>query len=83
MAAQHRLGRPIDSGLHVYTNWEPLMKQRTHHPQLDPFAWAHRKIEYSPDMCARSLDIMARTCTVGYAYNAPLAKLRDWARKLV
>jgi dTDP-4-amino-4,6-dideoxygalactose transaminase len=82
-AAQHKLGRPIDSGLHVYTNWEPLMKQRTHHPKLNPFAWAHRKIEYSHDMCARSLDIMARTCSVGFAYNAPLAKLRDWAKTLV
>ena len=82
-AAQHKLGRPIDSGLHVYTNWDPLMNQRTHHPKLNPFTWAHRKIEYSPDMCSRSLDIMARTCGVGFAYNAPLAKLRDWARTLV
>jgi hypothetical protein len=26
---------------------------------------------------------MARTCSVGFAYNAPLARLRGWARTLV
>ncbi|MBM4049639.1 MAG: aminotransferase, partial [Planctomycetes bacterium] len=82
-AAQHKLSRPIDSGMHVYTNWEPLMNQRVHHPKLNPFAWAHRKIEYSKDMCARSLDIMARTCRVGFSYDAPLRKLRDWAKTLL
>ncbi len=82
-AVRHGLSRPIDSGLHVYTNWEPLLNQRTHHPLLNPFAWARRKIEYSKDMCSRSLDIMARTVTVGFAYNAPLARLREWARTLL
>jgi len=82
-AAQHGCGRPIDSGLHVYTNWVPLMEQRFHHPKMNPFNWAHRKIEYTDDMCARSLDIMARSCGIGFSYNEPMPKLRRRARAMV
>jgi dTDP-4-amino-4,6-dideoxygalactose transaminase len=62
--------RPIDSGRHVYTNWEPIMRQRgAHTEELNPFRWAKRPIVYSDDMCSRSLDILARTVNLSVPYS--------------
>ncbi len=56
---------PIDSGKHVYTNWTPLLEKRMgHHPALNPFHHplnAGLRTEYSPDMCPRTLNLLART----------------------
>src|ERR1019366_5806743 len=40
---QHQglVSRPIDSGRHVYPNWQPLLEQNVVHPKLNPYAWAH------------------------------------------
>ncbi|MDE2698925.1 MAG: DegT/DnrJ/EryC1/StrS family aminotransferase, partial [Gemmatimonadota bacterium] len=60
---------PIDTGRHVYTRWDPIMrKQGAHHPALDPFNLPQNKalnIEYSMDMCPRSLDILSRAVLIG------------------
>ena len=60
--------RPLDTGRHVYTRWEPILRQQgAHHPALDPFEIpANRKcrVAYSHDMCARSLDILGRAVLV-------------------
>lgn len=71
-----------DSSKHLYTNWEPILQKRTFHPKMNPWAWAKRDISYSPDMCARTLDILDRTCivTLGLRYPTPLMALI--ARKL-
>lgn len=53
-----------DNSKHVYTNWEPILSQRAFHPKMNPWAWANRPIEYSADMCAKSLDILERTCRI-------------------
>lgn len=56
---------PIDSGKHVYTNWTPVFEKRVgHHPDVNPFN--HPKNQglrqnYTPDMCAKTLDILKRT----------------------
>jgi len=76
------VGRPIDTGRHVYTNWEPLLSQNVFHPKMNPYKWAHRRIRYTKDMCTRSLDIMARTCHVRFAWDQPLAEVRALGRKL-
>lgn len=71
-----------DSSKHLYTNWEPILQKRTFHPKMNPWAWAKREITYSPDMCARTLDILDRTCivTLGMRYPTPL--MARVARKL-
>ena len=75
--------RPIDTGRHVYSNWEPLLNQNVFHPKMNPYRWAHRKITYSKEMCARSLEIMARTCHVPFACNTPLAEIRRLGKTLL
>jgi dTDP-4-amino-4,6-dideoxygalactose transaminase len=66
--AQVSVWLPIDSGKHVYTNWDPLLSGRgAHHPALNPFNLPQNKglrINYSKDMCLKTLDILARTAYI-------------------
>lgn len=59
---------PIDTGRHVYTRWDPIMrKQGAHHPDLNPYNLEANKkleVEYSEDMCSRSLEILSRSVLV-------------------
>ena len=61
--------RPIDTGRHVYTNWDPIMnKQAAHHPSLNPYLLKENrdaKAEYTTETCARSLDVLKRAVLVG------------------
>lgn len=75
----HRL---IDTGRHVYTNWLPVMTKRFAHPSLNPYAWAHRPIEYATDSCPTTLEILARTCTVGLPPVLPPAVFKLFARRM-
>jgi dTDP-4-amino-4,6-dideoxygalactose transaminase len=69
-----RADTPIDSGRHVYTNWEPVMNQRgAHHPDLDAYNLAEVPVTYSEDMCPTTLDVLARTV---YLYTDP-TRARD------
>lgn len=66
--AQLGVWLPIDSGKHVYTNWDPLLSGRgAHHPALNPFNLPLNKglrINYSKDMCPKTLNILARTAYI-------------------
>ena len=58
---------PLDSGKHVYSNWDPLMQRRAaHHPLLDPLhaTEAGRAQKYTPDMLPVTLEHLARTVNV-------------------
>ncbi len=56
---------PIDSGRHVYSNWEAIMAKRgSYHPALDAFRRPENsksKARYEPDMCPKTLEILSRT----------------------
>jgi len=58
----------IDMGKHVYTKWEPLrMKRISHHPDMNPFNFAKNqglRIDYSDEVCSRTLDILRRSVYV-------------------
>jgi dTDP-4-amino-4,6-dideoxygalactose transaminase len=74
--------RLIDTGRHVYTNWQSINAQRPVHPLLDPYAWAHRPIEYAPDACPATLDILSRSCTVELAPELPMPAFRAATRAM-
>jgi dTDP-4-amino-4,6-dideoxygalactose transaminase len=61
-------GLPIDSGKHVYSNWSPILEHRgAHHPAMDPFLLPSNRglrMDYAPDMCPRTLDLLKRTVFV-------------------
>ncbi|HEY3396643.1 MAG TPA: DegT/DnrJ/EryC1/StrS family aminotransferase [Armatimonadota bacterium] len=59
-------GSPINSGRHVYSNWEAIMTQRgSHNEGLNPFRSGECDWVYAPDMCPQTLDVLARTVNVG------------------
>ncbi len=60
---------PLDTGKHVYTNWTQIMERRgALHPAMDPFRMRENQglqMDYSADMCPKTLDILARTLYLG------------------
>jgi dTDP-4-amino-4,6-dideoxygalactose transaminase len=82
-ATQSGVERLIDTGRHVYTNWVPIMTQRTFHERMNPWKWANREITYSNDMCSRTLEILARTCHVFLGARFPLALMQLRAKMLL
>lgn len=59
---------PIDTGKHVYTNWTQIMEKRgALHPAMDPFKMKENEglqMDYTMDMCPKTLDLLARTAYV-------------------
>ena len=53
----------IDTGRHVYTEWDPVLAQRgAPHPALNPYTLkANAKCRKNQDMNMKSLDILRRT----------------------
>ncbi len=74
MDAPVGLSSPIDSGLHVYTNWTVLLEQcGGHHPAINPFLLPANKechLEIKNEDCLVTLDYMARTGLIGIGLNA-------------
>jgi dTDP-4-amino-4,6-dideoxygalactose transaminase len=60
---------PIDTGKHIYTNWTQIMEKRgALHPAMDPFLMQENQglqMNYTMDMCPKSLDLLSRTLYVG------------------
>ncbi len=61
-------GLPIDSGRHVYSNWEAFMSRRAMHTDaMNPFnhpANAGSSVNYTQDMLPRTLDLLKTTALV-------------------
>lgn len=70
-----RADTPIDSGRHVYTNWEPILQKKgSHHPAFDAYQLAEQPVEYSKDMCPITLDVLSRTA---FLYTDPQRERAD------
>jgi 8-amino-3,8-dideoxy-alpha-D-manno-octulosonate transaminase len=54
------LYRPDDVDYHVYAHWSPILGQRTWSANGGPWRWHERKVDYAPDMCPRTLDLLGR-----------------------
>ncbi|MFW6062518.1 MAG: DegT/DnrJ/EryC1/StrS family aminotransferase [Planctomycetota bacterium] len=74
--------RPIETDRHVYTNWEPIIAQRAHHPEMNPWHKANRTIQQDADCCPRTLDVLARTVCIHVPYQATVQEARELADKL-
>ena len=57
-----RMVIPFYLGKHVYHDWEPIMNKRgAAHPLMNPYEMEINKgVEYSPDMCQKSLEILKK-----------------------
>lgn len=56
------------TGRHTYTEWDQiLIREGAAHPAMNPYlmpANAQCRMDYSPDMCAKSLEILNRTVMI-------------------
>lgn len=52
--------RPDHVDYHVYAHWSPILGQRTWSANGGPWRWPEGNVEYSPDMCPRSVDLLGR-----------------------
>lgn len=75
--------RPFDTGRHVYSNWEAILKQTTHHPKWNPWQMARRKIKQTANGCPRTLDILKWTVVVGVPFGKTLPQVRTLARQML
>ena len=80
---KHEINLLIESGRHVYTNWDPLMEQRSFHPKMNPFNWTQRKIIYTKDMCKETLDILSRSMNIGIPYSLNKKDIKAYAKKMI
>lgn len=57
------------TGRHVYTEWDQILGKRgAAHPAMDPFQFPQNtgcRMDYTPEMCPRSLEILSRTVMIG------------------
>jgi len=76
----------VKTGRHVYTEWAPILAHKgAHHPALNPYLLKENKgcrMNYSPDMCARSLDILSRTVMISTHPNRKRADVTAIIRKI-
>jgi dTDP-4-amino-4,6-dideoxygalactose transaminase len=74
--------RLIDTGRHLYPNWQSITSKQPSDPRRDPYASAARAIDYPPDACPETLEILARTCAVEVAPELPTAAFRVVLRRM-
>jgi 8-amino-3,8-dideoxy-alpha-D-manno-octulosonate transaminase len=46
---------------HVYAHWAPILNKRTWSEQGGPWRWHDGPVDYAPDMCPQTLDLLGRT----------------------
>lgn len=67
------LNSPIDSGLHVYTNWKVLLeRQGGFCPAMNPYLRRENqrcRMTITPGSCSKTLEILARTGCIGININ--------------
>ena len=77
---------PIDTGRHVYTRWDPILrKQGAHHPALNPYnlpANRKLKVKYTLDMCKDSLDILSRSVLIPMHPDNLKGRVREIGRAI-
>ena len=76
---------PIDTGKHVYSNWDVIMERRgAAHPLMDPFRMAVNRVpDYRPDMCPRTLDLLARSAHIGISPDWTEADIEQRAAQIL
>lgn len=73
------VNRLIDTGRHIYTNWEPIMEQRTIDPRRNP--WTDHSIDYR-DSCPETIRILERTCSISLDPDVPMPAMRRIAASI-
>jgi dTDP-4-amino-4,6-dideoxygalactose transaminase len=81
-AASRGITRLIDTGRHVYTNWESLQGWQPMHPKFDPYAWARASAKIGPESCPKTVEILSRTCLIPLRPEFPTVVYRTWLTRM-
>ena len=73
---------PFDTGIHVYSRWEPILAQRgASDPRRNPYNLTKKKYRYSQDMCPQTLEVLGSTLFISTDYSRTPAQHRALGRK--
>jgi 8-amino-3,8-dideoxy-alpha-D-manno-octulosonate transaminase len=61
------LYRPDEVDYHIYAHWSPILGQRTWSANGGPWRWHEGKVEYTTDMCPRTLDLLGRAVHLDFS----------------
>lgn len=75
--------RLIDTGRHVYTNWQSLVSMRTFHDGFNPWQWTSAVPDFSPGACPKTLDVLSRSCAIELAPEVPSLAYRYLSKGIV
>lgn len=67
---------------HVYPHWSPILHQRTWSPGGGPWRNHPRKVEYTPEMCPRTLDLLSRAVHIDVSPELTSENLEELADAL-
>jgi dTDP-4-amino-4,6-dideoxygalactose transaminase len=74
------------TGRHTYTEWDPILdKAGGHHPAMNPFRFPQNKgcrMNYTKDMCPRTLEILGRTVMIGLHPDRTAAQVDQLIEKI-
>jgi dTDP-4-amino-4,6-dideoxygalactose transaminase len=76
------LYHPDRSDYHIYRHWAPILNKRTWSERGGPWRWHPRKVEYAPDMCPRSLDLLGRAVHIDVSPELSGAQVEEVAEAL-
>lgn len=69
---------PIDTGRHVYCNWEAVLQKRgAHCDQRNPYKATDCKVSYDREMCPSTLSILSKTVYITLSAARPLKELEN------
>lgn len=73
---------PEDVDYHVYRHWTPIMGQRAWTADGGPWKNHPRKVEYQPDMCPRTLELLGRAVQIDVSPDLSNSQVEEVAEAL-
>ncbi len=74
---------PEDVDYHVYRHWTPIMNQRAWTSEGGPWKNHPRKVEYRPDMCPRTLELLGRAVQIDVSPDLTNSQVEEIAEALI
>ena len=71
-------------GRHVYNDWKPVLEKKgAFHPLMNPFNFeVNKNVEYSEDMCEKSLTILKKCAHISIDCDWTEAQIKELAEKI-
>jgi 8-amino-3,8-dideoxy-alpha-D-manno-octulosonate transaminase len=74
---------PNEVDYHVYAHWEPIVNKQAWSDQQNPWIWHGGPVDYSPDACPQSLDLLGRAIHIHISPDLTSTNLEEIADAIV